>query len=134
MLYKKILTILLLNNLLLINCKNKTVEDPVARHDLLQCSTYLCPKYRYLAKEYLENGCIGNFYIPENYLENSNLNLMENENIEEKENVKSVSMNSLLFLTIISGLVSLVAGYKMGKYERMKEIKLNIKELDENFR
>ena len=35
----------------------KSIEDPVARHDLHQCASYLCPEIYNEIIEYLRSGC-----------------------------------------------------------------------------
>ena len=39
----------------------KEVADPVARHDVKECSQYMCPSFPNAAQTYMEDGCDGNF-------------------------------------------------------------------------
>lgn len=95
------------------------IEDPVARHDLSECSTYLCPKYRVMAEDYMRNGCVGEFKdyalkgsFKEDELLKEDITLnMISESYVNKE--KSVSINSVLFLSTLSSLTSLYIGFKI---------------------
>ncbi len=97
------------------------IVDPVARHDLSECSTYLCPKYRVMAEDYMREGCVGEFkdYALKGSFkeekEDITLNMIS-ESYVNKE--KSVSINSVLFLTTISSIISLYIGFYMGKKEQ----------------
>ncbi len=107
------------------------IEDPVARHDLSECSTYLCPKYRVMAEDYMRNGCVGEFkdYVLKGSLkESETLNMMISEN-NINEN-KSVSINSVLFLSTLSSIISLYIGFNIGKKEKENEQMLLMKEFD----
>ncbi len=99
------------------------IEDPVARHDLSECATYLCPTYKNMAKDYLASGCVGDFkdYFELNYIEKNNeLNMLSENTIDKKE---YINLNTLLFLTTFSSLISLYIGYIFSKNEKENEIK-----------
>lgn len=108
------------------------IEDPVARHDLSECSTYLCPKYRNIAKDYLSNGCVGEFkdYFNENF-DTTKIN-KEIEFISENENnINDLNdINHILFLMSISTLISFYIGFIFGKKEKEDETKILIKEIE----
>ncbi len=107
------------------------IEDPVARHDVSECSTYLCPKYRNIANDYLTNGCIGEFkdYFKENFdITKMNKETKLNINYENKRN--ETSEKYILFLTTISSLISLYIGFIFGKKEKENEMKILIKEIE----
>ncbi len=104
------------------------IEDPVARHDLSECSTYLCPKYRIMAEDYMRGGCVGEFkdYILKGSLkENIELNMIS------KNDIKMVNLNILLFLSTISALTSFYIGFLIGKKEELfnKTNRLKINEM-----
>jgi hypothetical protein len=106
------------------------IEDPVARHDLSECSTYLCPKYRVMAEDYMRSGCVGEFKdyaLKGSFKEDITLNMIS-ESYVNKE--KSVSINSVLFLSTFSSLTSLYIGYKIGKKEKKDMEMLLMKEFD----
>jgi hypothetical protein len=104
------------------------IEDPVARHDLSECSTYLCPKYRVMAEDYMRDGCVGEFkdYVLKGSLkEDIRLNM-----ISKKDEEKRVSINSVLFLSTLSSIISLYIGLKIGKKEKEDMQMLLMKEFD----
>ncbi len=109
------------------------IEDPVARHDLSECATYLCPKYRVMSEDYMREGCVGEFkdYVLKGSLkeeaESIRLNMISENDIHEKE---SVSINSVLFLSTISSLISLYIGFYFGKKEKMNEQMILMKQID----
>lgn len=106
------------------------IEDPVARHDLSECSTYLCPKYRVMAEDYMRNGCVGEFkdYVLKGSLkEDITLNMISENHINEN---KSVNMSSVLFLSTLSSIISLYIGFHIGKKEKEKEQMLLMNEFD----
>ena len=106
------------------------IEDPVARHDLSECSTYLCPKYRVMAEDYMRNGCVGEFkdYVLKGSLkEDVTLKMISENSVNED---KSVNINSVLFLSTLSSLVSLYIGYKIGIKEKEDMQMILMKEFD----
>ncbi len=118
--------------LFLINILNITfgaIEDPVARHDLSECSTYLCPKYRVMAEDYMRAGCVGEFkdYILKGEFKIEKLNMISKNNINKGE---SVSINNVFILSTISSLISLYIGFIIGKKEKEKEEIILMKEFD----
>ena len=50
-----------IHSILIMSCYCKSIEDPVARHDLHQCATYLCPEIYNEIIEYLRSGCVDDF-------------------------------------------------------------------------
>lgn len=105
------------------------IEDPVARHDLSECSTYLCPTYRVMAEDYMRDGCVGEFkeYVLKGMMkgeyESKRLNM-----ISKKREDKYVNIDSLYILVMLSSLISVYIGFYVGKKEN--EIIFLMKEFD----
>ncbi len=101
------------------------IQDPVARHDLLECATYLCPTYRNMAEDYMKNGCVGEFkdFFNENFKESkeeNSLNMISKNNVSNKTDI---DINTVFVLTTLSSLISLYVGFVYAKREQMNEIK-----------
>jgi hypothetical protein len=101
------------------------IQDPVARHDLSECATYLCPTFRNMAEDYLGSGCVGEFkdYFKANYIE---VNLMESET----NKVETINLSTLLFLMTLSTFISLYIGYTFSQKEKEDERKYFMKEIE----
>ncbi len=108
------------------------IEDPVARHDLSECATYLCPTFRNMAEEYLKSGCVGEFksYFETHYSETHDLELLNMVSNSESSNKENINITTLVFLTTLSSLVSLYVGFIRGKKDKQNELKYLIREMD----
>ncbi len=119
---------MILNMLHILILSNGAIEDPVARHDVSECATYLCPTYRNIAKDYLKSGCVGTFkdYFEINYKEEERHML---EMIKKKNENNNINISTLLSLVSISTLISLYIGFIFSKKEKEKEKENEIKYL-----
>ncbi len=111
------------------------IQDPVARHDLSECATYLCPTYRNIAEDYIGSGCVGEFkdYFNENFKkskEENSLNMILKNSINNEKNIDTnIDTNTVFVLTTLSSLISLYIGFIYAKKEKMNEIKYLMNEL-----
>ncbi|KAJ8605650.1 hypothetical protein CTAYLR_000156 [Chrysophaeum taylorii] len=81
----------------------KTLKDPVVRHDAKQCGQYLCPAFPAAAEKYILNGCDGTF---------------STELVEDEKGVRS---STLAALASVSAATALVVGFFAGAREQTRK-------------
>ncbi len=108
------------------------IQDPVARHDLSECATYLCPTFRNMAEDYMKSGCVGEFkdFFNENFKESKEENELIMVSKNDIHNEKDIDTNTLFVLTTLSSLISLYIGFIYAKREKMNKVKYLIREMD----
>ncbi len=99
----------------LLNSIAKTIEDPVAKHDINECSNYLCSSYSSLASEYIATGCIGSF---DNYVDTkistTKLNKIINYDTD-KINYDSNFNNNFITILFAILIISFYIGFRCSK-------------------
>jgi hypothetical protein len=87
---------------------DKSIVDPVMKHDAKQCGQYLCPSHPSAAEAYIMSGCEGDFSA-----NSAPLDLAAREATAPQET--GVSTSVLLTLSGSCGVAALIAGFVAGK-------------------
>jgi len=87
--------------------ETKNIADPVARHDVKQCSQYLCPAFPNAAENFMADGCDGLF----------NDYVLSLDEIDSTTSSPGVSTTTLVAISGTCGLVALIVGFITGSRE-----------------
>lgn len=85
----------------------KNIADPVARHDVKQCSSYLCPAFPNAAQNFMADGCDGLF----------NDYVLSLDETDSDTSSPGVSTTTLVAISGTCGLIALIVGFITGSRE-----------------
>ncbi len=112
---------LFIQNVITPGNSEKSIIDPVARHDARQCGTYLCNSMPDYATAYLEEGCNGEFsaFLQRYTEDNLKKEVRQPQELKEfrSQHDNMVNLKTMVYLLLFSTLACWVIGYLYGMYE-----------------